>query len=134
MAGGDEVVVVTSLLVEGTELDETVAHHVGVGGQTRAYLIHRVARHLVPVLTMAVDDLQPTAVLMADGCCHLEVFLRGAVPFFFLLWTYLNIETVGMQPLAHQFVEHHAAVDAPREQYRYSLVFQIHGCKGTKKS
>ena len=46
-----------TLLVEGTELDEAVAHDVGVGGESRAYLIHRVLRHLVPVLAVAVDDL-----------------------------------------------------------------------------
>ena len=100
-----------SLFVEGTELDEAVAHDVRIGGQSRAYLIHSILRHLIPILTMAVDDLQLAAVLMADSCRHLQILLRRAVPLLFLFWTNLDIETVGLQTLTNQFVEHDAGVD-----------------------
>ena len=114
VACGYEVVVVAALLVEGTELDEPVAHDVGVGGQSCAYLVHRVLGHLVPVLAVTVNNLQPTAVLVADGSGHLQVLLGGTVPFLFLLRAYLDVEAVGLQPLAHQFVERHGRVDAAR--------------------
>ena len=125
VAGGNEIVVVATLLVEGTELDETIAHDVGIRGQARAYLIHRVLRHVVPVLSMAVDDFQATAVLMADGRGHLQVFFAGAVPLLFLLRTYLDIEAVGLQSLTHQFVEHDAGVNTAAEQYSYPLILDF---------
>ena len=101
-----------SLLVEGAELDETVAHDVRIGRQSCTYLIHRVLRHLVPILMMTVDDLQPAAILVTDGSSHLQVLFRRAVPLLFFLWTNLDIETVGLQTLANQFVEHYAGIDA----------------------
>ena len=54
MSCGNEVVVVTHLLVEGTKLNEPIAHHIGIGGETCLHLLHRVASHLVPVFLMAV--------------------------------------------------------------------------------
>ena len=90
-----------SFLVEGAKLDEAVAHDVRIGRQSRAYLIHRVLRHLVPIFMMAVDDLQLAAILVADGSSHLQVLLAGAVPLLFLLRTNLDIEAVRMQALAH---------------------------------
>ena len=57
VACGYQVVFVTCFLVEGTELDEPVAHHVGVGREARLHLLHGVARHLVPVFFVAVDHL-----------------------------------------------------------------------------
>jgi hypothetical protein len=85
-----------SFLVEGAKLDEAVAHDVRVGCQSRAYLIHGVLRHLVPILTVAVDDFQLAAILVADGSSHLQVLLAGAVPLLFLLRTNLDIEAVRM--------------------------------------
>ena len=137
MPRGNEVVVVATLLVEGAELDEAIAHHVGVGRQSRAYLIHSVLRHLVPVLAVTVDDLKPAAVLRRYSCGHLQVLLTGTVPLFPFLWSYIDIEAVRMQTLTHQFVDHYRRVDTTRQQHRYTLVFQflyVHGCKVNKKS
>ena len=75
VARGDEVVIVAALLVEGAELDETVTHHIGVGRIARAYLFHRISGDLVPVLLMAVDNLEAAAVLMGDGRGHLQILL-----------------------------------------------------------
>ena len=131
VAGGDKVVVVAALLVEGTELDEAVAHDVGVGRETGLYLFHGIGGDLMPVFLMAVDDFQAAAVLVADGGGHLKVFLGGTVPLFLFFGTYLDVEAVGVQSLAYQLVEYHGTVDASREQKGYALVFQIHGCKVT---
>ena len=96
MSGGNQVVLMSALLVEGSELNESVAHHVGVGCQSRANLIHRVFRHLIPVFLMAVHNLQLATIFMADGCGHLQVLLARAVPLLFFLRTNLDVETVGL--------------------------------------
>ena len=120
-----EVVLVATLLVEGTELDEAVAHYVGVRRQSRTYLIHSILRHLVPVLPVAVYHLQPAPVFMRHRRCHLHILLRRAVPFFILLRTYLNIEAVRLQSPAGQFIDHHRRVHAARQQHSNPLIFQL---------
>ena len=57
MSCSDEVVVMTTLTVEGTELNHPVAHHIGIGCATFTHSIHRIARHLVPIVAMAVHHL-----------------------------------------------------------------------------
>ena len=74
MARGNKVVVVATLLVEGAKLDEAVAHHVRIGCQSCAYLIHSIFSDLIPVFLMAVNDLQLAAILVTDSRCHLQVF------------------------------------------------------------
>ena len=125
MAGGYQVVVVTPLLMEGTELDETVAHHVGIGRQACPHLVHGVACHLVPILPMAVHHLEPTPIAGRHSGSHLKVFLAGAVPLLLLLGTYLDVEAVGVQPLAGQLIHHHRTVHTARKQYGYLLVSQL---------
>ena len=58
-----------------TELDETVAHHIGIGRKTSPYLLHRVTGDLIPVFAMTVDDLKVAAILMRDSRRHLEILL-----------------------------------------------------------
>ena len=65
MARGNQVVVMPSFLIEGPELDETVAHHIGIGRKTRPYLLHRVTGDLIPVFAMTVDDLEVATILYA---------------------------------------------------------------------
>ena len=110
------------LLVEGPELNQSVAHHVGVGGQSRAYLIHGVACHLIPILAVAVDHLQAAAVLGCHGSSHLEVLLARAVPFGLFLGTDFDVETIGMQSEACKLIDDHRTVYAAREQHRNALV------------
>ena len=125
MACSDEIVVLATLLVEGAKLDETVAHHVRIGGQTCSHLIHRVLGHLIPILLMAVDHLELAAILMRYSRRHLEILLAGTVPLLLFLRTYLNIEAVWMQAEACQFVHHDTAVDTPREQYCYPFILEF---------
>ena len=80
MARGYKIVVVAPLLVEGAKLYQPVAHHVGVGRQPGAHLIHGVARHLVPVFAVAVNHLEPAPVTGRHGSGHLQVFFRRTIP------------------------------------------------------
>ena len=118
----DEVVLVSALLVKRSELDESVAHHVRVRREARTHLVHRVARHLVPILAVAVNHLQFASEASRHGSSHFEVFLRSAVPFLLLLGTYPYIEAVGVKPALRQFVHHNRTVHAAREQHGYPLI------------
>lgn len=117
MACGYEVVVVAALGIESTELDESVAHDIGIGSESRPYLFHGVLRHLVPVFLMAVNDFKVATVFPGHRCGHLEVFLRVAVPFLLFLGTNLYVETVGMKTALRQFVNDDGAVDTTRKEY-----------------
>ena len=114
---GDEVVVVSHLLVEGTELNQPVAHYVGVGREAGLHFLHRVACHLIPVFLMAVDDLQPAAEAAGHGGRHLHVLFRVAVPFLLLFRTDSYIKAVGMQAEPCEFIHHDRTVNTSRKQY-----------------
>ena len=135
VTGGYQVVLMTALAVEGTELNHSVAHHVGVGRTTLAHRLHRVARHLVPVVAVAVHHLQTDAIPPTQCRGHLQVLLHRAVPLALVVGgTNLYIETIWPYALAHQFVQHHCTVDATREQQRHALVldfFHVHTRKIT---
>ncbi len=49
---GHTVVKMTYLRIEGTELDETVAHHVGIGRQTLLHALDGITHYLLPVLLL----------------------------------------------------------------------------------
>ena len=76
MTCGNEIVVMATFLIEGTELNQSVAHHIGIRRQTRTHLLHRIGRHLIPVFLMTVDDFQLTAILMRHRRRHLQILLR----------------------------------------------------------
>ena len=116
MPRGDEVVTVAHLLIEGTELDESVTHHIRIRRVAGFHLLHRVAGHLPPIFLVAINHVQLTAKASRHGRSHLQVFLARTVPLLFFLGPYLDVEAVGAQAVAHHLVEHHAAVDAAREQ------------------
>ena len=122
MTRGDEVVVVTPLLIEGTELNQPVAHHIGIGRQTGTHLFHRVGRHLIPVFLMTVDDLEFTAKLMRHSRRHLQILLTGTVPLRMLLRTYLDIKAIRVEAEPCKLKHHHTAVDTTRQQHRNPLI------------
>ena len=74
MARGNEVVVMPSFFIEGPEFNETVAHHIGIWGKTRPYLLHRITGDLIPVFAMTVDDFEVATIFMCDSRRHLQVF------------------------------------------------------------
>lgn len=112
VARGNEVVVMTFFFMKGTEFDQSVAHDIRIGGETCAYLFHRVAGDLIPVFTMTVDDFEVTAIFMGDCCGHLEVFFRGAVPFFVVFRADFDVEAVGVEAEFGKLVHDDAAVNA----------------------
>ena len=66
MSCGYAVEVLAATLLEGSELDELIAHHVGVGGKAFADRLDGVADHIVPILLMEVHLLETTAVLLGN--------------------------------------------------------------------
>ena len=115
MARSYKVIFVTSLLVEGTKLDETIAHDVGIGSEASLHLLHGITGNIVPILAMAINHFETATIAMGHGCRHLEVFLGGAVPLLLLLGTNLDIETIGMQSLACQFIDYNGTVNTSRQ-------------------
>ena len=105
-----EVVAMAYLVVKRTKLDKPVAHHVGIRGEARPHLVHRIAGDSVPILAVTVYHLQLTTVSGSHHRSHLHVFLACAVPLFLFLRAYLYIETVGRQPAACQLMHHHRTV------------------------
>ena len=57
VAGSDDVVVLAYALVEDAELDQAVAHHVGVWCQSSPHACHRVVNDLLPIVLVQVDHL-----------------------------------------------------------------------------
>ena len=112
VAGGNEVVVMSAFFIKRPELDESVAHDIGVGGKTCPHLLHRVARNLIPVFAMTVDDLEVAPIFMGHSCRHLEILFRGAVPRFLFLRTYLDIKTIRVEAESGKLIDHHTAIDA----------------------
>ena len=134
VAGGDEVVGVAALFMEGAELDKAVAHDVRVWRIAGPHLFHGVARHLVPVFAVAIDHLQPAAVTPRHDGGHLDVLLGGAVPLFFLLGSYLDIEAVRRKAHPGQLAHDDGAINTAREKDGNTLVFEFvvgkHGDRG----
>ena len=64
------IVTVPYPLLECTELDETVAHHVGIGRKTFLYSLDSIANDLLPVFFLKVGHLEFQPIL--TGCCLRE--------------------------------------------------------------
>ena len=79
MTGSDLVKVFAPLLLEATKLDELVAHHIRIGGQSPFHRINRVANHPIPILLMQRDDLKPTTIFTGDVRGNLNILLRRTV-------------------------------------------------------
>ena len=90
VAGGHKVVLVAYALFERTELDEAVAHDVGVRRQTLLDAFDGVAHHLVPVFLLQVGDLEVESVHAGRGAGQLDV-LVGCARRVLALHAYLNI-------------------------------------------
>ena len=73
------VEVLAPLILEATELDVLVAHHVGVRRQAPLHRVDGIAHHLVPILVVQRDLLEATAILLGDIRSNLDIFFRRAV-------------------------------------------------------
>ena len=122
MTRGDQVIVMSSLLMKGTKLNQTVAHHVRVRGVASLYLVHRIFRHLIPILLMTINHLQLATIAMRHSSRHLQVLFRRAIPLLLFLWTNLDVEAIWMQSEACKLVHHDAAIYTTRQQHGYALI------------
>ena len=111
VASGYLVVVVTYLLLEGSELDEAVAHDVGVGGEAALDAVDGIAHDEVPVFLLQVGDLEGETVFASRGLGEFDVFLGGAGRVF-TLHAYLDVMEVGLVSLFAQLVYDYGAVYA----------------------
>ena len=122
MPRGDEVIVVTHLLIEGTKLNQAVAHYIRIRRKTSLHLLHRITGYLVPIFMMAVNHLQLAPILSSHSRSHLQVLLRRAVPLLFLLRTNLDVEAIRMQAQLGKLPNHNRTVDATRKEHGNSLI------------
>ena len=111
MTRGSAVVVFTATLLESTELDELVAHHVGVGRESFANRLDGVANHVVPILLVEVHLLKTTAVFTGNESGDFDILLGGAINIaLFILHADTDIENVGCNALLLEQVHHHGAI------------------------
>ena len=110
VSSGYKVVFMAFFLIESTKLYQPVAHHIRVGSEAHTHLIHRVFRHFIPVFTMTIHHFKLAVIATAQGCSHLKVLLRCAIPVFCLLRTYLYIEAIRLDALTTEHVKHYGRI------------------------
>lgn len=111
VARGDIVIGMAGLFVEGSELDETIAHHVGIGGETSTYAVDDVGRHAVVVFLLEVDDFKMETITACGGRGEFNIFFGGAGSTF-ALHADLDIEKVWADALLTKEMTGHGAVYA----------------------
>ena len=127
VAGGNLVVGVTGFFIEAAELDEFVAHHVGVGGEAAAYLIEGIADHALPVFLVEVDDLQFQSVFPGGGSGQFDVFFGGAAQSVVGVHADADIKQIGTMALFAQQVYGYGTVHSSRYQCCYVHLSKIKG-------
>ena len=75
MSSGNQVILMSAFLMKSPEFDKPVAHHIRIRCETVLHLIHGITRDIVPILTMAIYNLELTSIATRHGSSHLEVFL-----------------------------------------------------------
>ena len=111
VACGGMVVVFAPALLESAELDEFVAHHVGIGCETAAHGVDGVGHYIVPVFLVEVHLLETAAIFTGDVGGNLYVLLGGAVDVALLiLHADTDVEYVGCDALLFEQVHHYGAV------------------------
>ena len=110
MSRCDEVVFVSALLMKCAKLNQSVAHHVGIGCKSRLHLVHRVACNLLPILLMAVNHLQFAPETFGYSSRHLQVFFGCTIPFFRFFGANLDVKAVGVQSKLVKLVHHHRTI------------------------
>ncbi len=79
VAGGDLVEVAPPTVFKAAELDELVAHHVGVRGEAALDRVDGIADHFVPVFFVQGNDLHAAAVAAGDVSSNLDIFFGRTV-------------------------------------------------------
>ena len=113
MASSYAVVVLTPSVFKGTELDEFVAHNVGMWCEASLDCFDCVGDNTFPIFFVEVDDLHATAVFLSEPSNYLNIFLGGAIDVaIFLFFAYADIVDVGVVALLLEEMNDHRAVDS----------------------
>ena len=122
---GNHVIILSHSLVEDAELDEAIAHHVGVGCESLPHLADGVVNHFVPVIFVQVNHLQRQPVFGGHGTRHLQILLDGAGEVCLVaVGADLDIPQVWAHALLHQQCHGHGTIYAARQQCCHLLVLQ----------
>ena len=92
MSGGGEVKLFPYFLLEATEFDEPVAHHIRIGSPPATNFINSIGSNLFPVLFLQVYHFKMQAITAGNGRSHFPVFLGRAIHKFGTVHSYLDIE------------------------------------------
>jgi hypothetical protein len=111
MAGSRLVVSVARAFLEAAELDELVAHHVGVRRESASDLVDGIGHHAVPVFLLQVDDVEVEAILACSGLAKLDVLLGSAGEVGVAIHTDLDVEKIRFKSLFTKEVYDNSAVD-----------------------
>ena len=95
MSCGDEVKVLSPLLLEASELDELITHHIGIGRQASTYRIDGVLDDILPVLLVEGDYLKWAVIATSEMAYDLQIILPRAVGKAFFFHPDLDIEEGG---------------------------------------
>ena len=125
MPGGDAVEILAVFFFESPELDEFVAHHVGIGREAAFYGVDGVFDHVVPVFAVQGHDFEAAAVFLGDVGGQLDILLARAVDkTVLLLHADADIENIGLIPHLLEAVNHHRRVHPSGNQ----SCDACHGC------
>ena len=113
------VIAVADEFLKGSELDEAVAHHIGIGCQSCFHSLDGISHHAFPILLLQVDHLQGQTVFVSCSPAHFKVFLRRASRVLFALHSYFNIIEVRTIPLFVEQVQGHGGIHAARKEQCY---------------
>ena len=116
MPRGRAVERVAPALLEVTELDDAVAHDVGVGRESAAHSVERILHHVLPVFVVKAYYIERQTVASRYEAAHLYVLLGRAVAVFTVD---ADVEQMQRVALFQQTVYGDSTVDAPRYEYRY---------------
>ena len=118
VAAGRQVELMAPALLEEAELDDQVAHHVGVGRQAGADSLQGVFHHILPVLVVQRHYVERQTVAGGDQTAHLDVLLvRTVTETVVAADTY--VEQMHVVTLLDKPVNGHGRVYASRYQCSY---------------
>ena len=124
MTRRDVIVVVSHLLLERAKLDESVAHHVGIGRQSFLDALDSIAHDLFPILFLKVSHLELQPILSSRSLRQLDVLLcrtRRILP----VHTYFNIMQVGLQSSLAKQMHHDCAIHAARDENGNTALYRF---------
>jgi hypothetical protein len=113
MTCGDAIEVFAPTLLEGTKLNEFVAHDVGVGSETFAHRLDGIGNHIIPVLLVKIDLFKSATILASNIGGDFNILLGRSVDIaLFVFHADADIEDGGVVALLFKQVHDNGTVDA----------------------